>query len=104
MVRKYKGKKTSVKTAEALARESLKQEEKAENVSADSAEQTALSLCFQCSGLQISPEDVENAVKKDMEQKGYTAKNVQIYVNMEEAAAYYVLDGTAGGDYCVILR
>ncbi len=104
MVRKYKGKKTSVKTAEALARESLKQEEKAENVSASSAEQTALSLCFQCSGLQISPEDVENAVKKDMEQKGYTAKNVQIYVNMEEAAAYYVLDGTAGGDYCVILR
>ena len=104
MVRKYKGKKTSVKTAEALARESLKQEEKAENVSAASAEQTALSLCFQCSGLQISPEDVENAVKKDMKQKGYTAKNVQIYVNMEEAAAYYVLDGTAGGDYCVILR
>ena len=104
MVRKYKGKKTSVKTAEALARESLKQEEKAENVSAASAEQTALSLCFQCSELQISPEDVENAVKKDMEQKGYTAKNVQIYVNMEEAAAYYVLDGTAGGDYCVILR
>lgn len=46
MVRKYKGKKTSVKTAEALARESLKQEEKAENVSAASAEQTALSLCF----------------------------------------------------------
>lgn len=36
MVRKYKGKKTSVKTAEALARESLKQEEKAENVSAAS--------------------------------------------------------------------
>ena len=43
-------------------------------------------------------------MKKDMEQKGYTAKNVQIYVNMEEAAAYYVLDGTADGDYCVILR
>lgn len=104
MVRKYKGKNTSVKTAEALARESLKQEEKAENSAAASAEQTALSLCFQYSGLQISPEDVENAVKKDMKQKGYTAKNVQIYVNMEEAAAYYVLDGTAGEDYCVILR
>lgn len=104
MVRKYKGKNTSVKTAEALARESLKQEERAENAAAASAEQTALSLCFQCNGLQISPEDVENAVKKDMEQKGYTAKNVQIYVNMEEAPAYYVLDGTAGEDYCVILR
>ena len=92
MVRKYTGSKASVKTAEALARESLKQEEKAENVSAASAEQTALSLCFQCNGLQLSPKDVEDAVKKDMEQKGYTAREIQIYVNMEEAAAYYVLD------------
>ncbi len=104
MVRKYTGSKASVKTAEALAREGLKQEEKAEKAMESPKKPAALSLCFQCNGLQLSPTDVEDAVKKDMEQKGYTAREIQIYVNMEEAAAYYVLDGTAGEDYCVILR
>lgn len=104
MVRKYTGSKASVKTAEALAREGLKQEEKAEKMNAEPKETSALTLCFQCNGLQLSPKDVEDAVKKDMEQKGYTARNIQIYVNMEEAAAYYVLDGAAGEDYCVILK
>ncbi len=104
MVRKYTGSKASVKTAEALAREGLKQEEKAEKAMEAPKKPAALSLCFQCNGLQLSPKDVEDAVKKDMEQKGYTAREIQIYVNMEEAAAYYVLDGTAGEDYCVILR
>ena len=84
MVRKYTGNKASVKTAEALAREGLKQEEKAEKA--------------------MEAQKKPAAVKKDMEQKGYTAREIQIYVNMEEAAAYYVLDGTAGEDYCVILR
>lgn len=118
-MRRYNNKKSanSVKRAESLAKEVLIQTEKAvepvsepaaeiptETVSETvlEAEKTAVSMCFQCGGWEVSPKDVEDAVAEDMKKKGFEAKNVQIYVNMQEAAAYYVLDGIAGEDYKVI--
>ena len=47
--------------------------------------------------------DLETAVKKDAEAKGLKGKELHIYVNAEERAAYYTADGEGSDDYRIDL-
>ena len=46
---------------------------------------------------------LEAAVKKDAEAKGLKGKELHIYVNAEERAAYYTADGEGSDDYRIDL-
>ena len=51
----------------------------------------------------ITVADLETAVKKDAEAKGLKGKELHIYVNAEERAAYYTADGEGSDDYKIDL-
>ena len=51
----------------------------------------------------ITVADLEAAVKKDAEAKGLKGKELHIYVNAEERAAYYTADGEGSDDYKIDL-
>lgn len=51
----------------------------------------------------ITVADLEAAVKKDAEAKGLKGKELHIYVNAEERAAYYTADGEGSDDYRINL-
>ena len=51
----------------------------------------------------ITVADLETAVKKDAEAKGLKGKELHIYVNAEERAAYYTADGEGSDDYRIDL-
>lgn len=53
------------------------------------------------SGITVA--DLEAAVKKDAEAKGLKGKELHIYVNAEERAAYYTADGEGSDDYRIDL-
>ena len=46
---------------------------------------------------------LETAVKKDIETKELKGKDIQVYVNAEERAAYYTVDGQGSDDYRIDL-
>ena len=48
-------------------------------------------------------EKTVKAVKKDAEAKGLKGKELHIYVNAEERAAYYTADGEGSDDYKIDL-
>ncbi len=58
-------------------------------------------VTFEAHGRSYSYDDIVKAVNKAC--KGQTAKKLEIYVNAEEGAAYYVLDGVAAPEYKVEL-
>ena len=51
----------------------------------------------------ITVADLEAAVKNDAEAKGLKGKELHIYVNAEERAAYYTADGEGSDDYRIDL-
>ncbi len=59
------------------------------------------SVVFEANGKSYNYDDVMKAVTKAC--KGQTAKKLEVYVNAEEGAAYYVLDGVAAPEYKVEL-
>ena len=59
------------------------------------------SVVFEANGRSFNYDDIVKAVNKAC--KGQTAKKLEIYVNSDEQAAYYVLDGVASPDYRVQL-
>lgn len=56
------------------------------------------------SGLNVSVDDIQKAVKKAVKDKGLDASDLKIYVNAAEQAAYYTVDGEGGEDYKVNLN
>lgn len=51
----------------------------------------------------FSMDTLEAAVKKDLETKELKGKDIQVYVNAEERAAYYTVDGQGSDDYRIDL-
>lgn len=51
----------------------------------------------------VSMDDVKKAVKKDVAAKGL-AGNIEIYLNAEERAAYYTVDGVGSAEYKIDLK
>ena len=51
----------------------------------------------------VSMDDVKKAVKKDVAAKGLTG-SIEIYLNAEERAAYYTVDGVGSAEYKIDLK
>ena len=51
----------------------------------------------------VSMDDVKKAVKKDVAAKGL-AGSIEIYLNAEERAAYYTVDGVGSAEYKIDLK
>ena len=62
------------------------------------------SVCVEMSGLSASVNDIQNAVKKAVKEKGLEASELNIYINAAEQAAYYTINGEGGEDFKVDLR
>ncbi len=62
------------------------------------------SVCVEMSGLSVSVNDIQNAVKKAVKEKGLEASELNIYINAAEQAAYYTINGEGGEDYKVELN
>lgn len=62
------------------------------------------SVCVEMSGLSASVNDIQNAVKKAVKERGLEATELNIYINAAEQAAYYTVNGEGGEDFKVDLR
>ena len=79
---------------------------KAKTTAARTAKKAACktSVCVEMSGLSVSVNDIQNAVKKAVKEKGLEASELNIYINAAEQAAYYTINGEGGEDYKVELN
>ncbi len=59
------------------------------------------SVCVEMNGLSVAVADIQNAVKKAVKDQGLDASELKIYVNAQEQAAYYTVDGE-GGETCKV--
>ena len=59
------------------------------------------SVCVEMNGLSVAVADIQNAVKKAVKDQGLDASEPKIYVNAQEQAAYYTVDGE-GGETCKV--
>ncbi len=55
-------------------------------------------------GFAVSMSSIEEAIKKDIEAKKISGKEISVYVNVEQKAAYYTVDGQGADDYKVDLN
>lgn len=55
-------------------------------------------------GLSVTMSAIEAAVSKDIEAKELSGKEIHIYVNADQKAAYYTVDGQGADDYKVDLN
>ena len=62
------------------------------------------SVCVEMNGLSGAVADIQNAVKKAVKDQGLEASELKIYVNAQEQAAYYTVDGEGGQTYKVDLK
>ena len=47
---------------------------------------------------------IEEAIKEDIKVKGIAGKEVSVYLNVEQKAAYYTVDGQGSDDYKIDLN
>ena len=59
------------------------------------------SVCVEMNGLSVAVADIQSAVKAAVKAQGLELK---IYVNANEQAAYYTVDGQGGESYKVDLK
>lgn len=62
------------------------------------------SVCVEMSGLSVSVNEIQTAVKKAVKEKGLEATDLKIYINAAEHAAYYTVDGEGGEEFKVDLN
>ena len=60
-------------------------------------------MIFQYYGQEFDPEDIMKKVQKAAAKKADKLKKVEAYVNIEENAVYYVVNGEAKEDYRIQL-
>ncbi|MBQ8933629.1 MAG: hypothetical protein IJ061_05025 [Lachnospiraceae bacterium] len=99
-------KKTEVKAeakaeAEAAKKPAAKKAPAKKAAPAKKFEPKKTSVVFQADGKEFDCDEVVKNVMKAC--KGKTAKKLEIYVNANEGAAYYVLDGEGSAEYKVQL-
>ena len=60
--------------------------------------------CVEMNGLSVAVADIQSAVKAAVKAQGLEASELKIYVNANEQAAYYTVDGQGGESYKVDLK
>ena len=79
-------------------------EEKAAEKKAVKKPACKTSVCVEMNGLSVAVADIQTAVKKAVKDKELDAVDIKIYINAQEQAAYYTIDGNGGEDYKVDLK
>ena len=54
-------------------------------------------------GCAVTMTAIEEAVKKDMEAKEISGKEINVYINIDQKAAYYTVDGEGADNYRIDL-
>lgn len=62
------------------------------------------SVCVEMNGLSVSVADIQTAVKKAVKENELEATEIKIYINSQEQAAYYTVDGNGSENYKVDLK
>ena len=62
------------------------------------------SVCVEMNGLSVAVADIQSAVKAAVKAQGLEASELNIYVNANEQAAYYTVDGQGGESYKIDLK
>ena len=83
------------------AKETVKKavKEVAKNIDKKFAETT-----IELPGFAVTMSSIEEAIKKDIKDKGIEGKEISVYVNVEQKAAYYTVDGQGSDDYRIDLN
>ena len=55
-------------------------------------------------GFAVTMSSIEEAIKKDIKDKGIEGKEISVYVNVEQKSAYYTVDGQGSDDYRIDLN
>ena len=55
-------------------------------------------------GFAVTMSSIEEAIKEDIKDKGIEGKEISVYVNVEQKAAYYTVDGQGSDDYRIDLN
>ena len=55
-------------------------------------------------GFAVTMSSIEEAIKEDIKVKGIAGKEVSVYLNVEQKAAYYTVDGQGSDDYKIDLN
>ena len=96
--------KTAVKASEVIeeAKETVKKavKEVAKNIDIKKFAETTIEL----PGFAVTMSSIEEAIKKDIKDKGIEGKEISVYVNVEQKAAYYTVDGQGSDDYRIDLN
>ena len=84
------------------AKETVKKavKEVAKNIDIKKFAETTIEL----PGFAVTMSSIEEAVKKDIKEKDIAGKEISIYVNAEQKAAYYTVDGQGSDDYRIDLN
>lgn len=82
------------------AKETVKKEEVAKNIDIKKFAETTIEL----PGFAVTMSSIEEAIKKDIKDKGIEGKEISVYVNVEQKAAYYTVDGQGSDDYRIDLN
>ena len=75
-------------------------EEVAKNIDIKKFAETTIEL----PGFAVTMSSIEEAIKKDIKDKGIEGKEISVYVNVEQKAAYYTVDGQGSDDYRIALN
>lgn len=98
----------AAKTAEAKAVVAAKTEEtKAAVAEATTAVKRAtckVNVCVEMNGVNATVNDIQKAVKADVKARGLVPAELNIYINAQEQAAYYTVDGDGNAEYKVDLK
>ena len=83
------------------AKETVKKavKEVAKNIDIKKFAETTIEL----PGFAVTMSSIEEAIKKDIKDKGIEGKEI-VYVNVEQKAAYYTVDGQGSDDYRIDLN
>lgn len=84
------------------AKETVKKavKEVAKNIDIKKFAETTIEL----PGFAVTMSSIEEAIKKDIKGKGIEGKEISVYVNVEQKAAYYTVDGQGSDDYRIDLN
>ena len=88
--------KTTVKASEVI--------EEAKDAAADIAIKKFAETTIELPGFAVTMSSIEEAIKKDIKDKGIEGKEISVYVNVEQKAAYYTVDGQGSDDYRIDLN
>ena len=84
------------------AKETVKKavKEVAKNIDIKKFAETTIEL----PGFAVTMSSIEEAIKKDIKDKGIEGKEISVYVNVEQKVAYYTVDGQGSDDYRIDLN